>query len=250
MDHILHGGFGTLNEAVINTDNKRFVYLFRKIEEGISIMNFDTYEEAEIEMPSYFLIGACTGNFLNSLKHLINEQFKKMMTDSFGEPFAKKTPSIKSSKDAISVKSESTAYKTPSDYRKMSLTPSKSKIGPSAQTQASAASAPEPVEHEKNAALTETPIRDDLKTEILGLERALNWTIEHIDDEIDLPLTQFPEELQTDLPEDELIKNKELIEKLQDIVMAWERHILKVIEIYLAKVKLIFTKSEKLINFL
>ncbi|XP_015836813.2 dynein axonemal heavy chain 10 [Tribolium castaneum] len=236
VDHILHGNFGTMDEAILNTDNKRFVYLFRKTEEGISISNFDTYEEAETEMPAYFLIGSCNGNFLNSLKHLMKEQFKPLMKEHFCEPSVKKATSPKaSSAQDVKLKTENNAYRTPSDYRKMSMTQSKTKaIQEKARTSAGSSTPDAEAEPEANA-LSETPIRDDLMTEILALEKSLNWTIEHVDDEIDLPLTVFPEELQSDLPHEELIKDKNLIERLQDIVMAWERHILKVIEIYLAK---------------
>lgn len=63
-DFALHGGFIKVNDCHIDAD-KRILYMYRKTEEGIP--NFDLPEQAESEMPNYFLIGMTTGNFLQSM---------------------------------------------------------------------------------------------------------------------------------------------------------------------------------------
>lgn len=66
-DYALHGGFIKINDCNIDPD-RRILYMYRKTEEGIP--NFDLPEQAEAEMPNYFLIGMTTGNLLHSLTTL------------------------------------------------------------------------------------------------------------------------------------------------------------------------------------
>ncbi|KAL3287845.1 hypothetical protein HHI36_002303 [Cryptolaemus montrouzieri] len=54
--------------------------------------------------------------------------------------------------------------------------------------------------------------------------------MEHIEDEIDLPMGRFPEILYTSKSDDEILQEPDIVEALEAVVMEWERHILKVIE--------------------
>lgn len=59
---------------------------------------------------------------------------------------------------------------------------------------------------------------------------------EHVDDDIDLPMADLSDILKSDIPREELIKDSNVIEALEEAVMSWKRHIAKVIDSYLTKV--------------
>lgn len=59
---------------------------------------------------------------------------------------------------------------------------------------------------------------------------------EHVEDDIDLPMADLSDILKSDRPDEELIKDRKVIETLEEAVIVWERHISKVIDSYLAKV--------------
>lgn len=59
-------------------------------------------------------------------------------------------------------------------------------------------------------------------------------TIEHLEDDIQLPVTEFPDIFY--ISDDIIIKNPKMVAALEEVVMSWERHITKLIEIYTAKV--------------
>lgn len=193
-------------------------------------------------MPSFFLIGSCTGDFLNSLKSTLNDQFLPLMTSYFKEPVVKKKAAVKTEKgEPKTDPSDTGALRRPSDYRRMSMTVEKAVDANDKKklivgVPSSGSNLDLEDKYKKGGVVSDTPIRDDLLMETLGLEKALIWTIEHVDDDIDLPLANFPPQLHTDQTDEELAKDKKLIVILQDMVMGWERHILKVIEGFLSKV--------------
>lgn len=57
---------------------------------------------------------------------------------------------------------------------------------------------------------------------------------EHVDDDLDLPMADLTDILQ--LEDEQIIANPALIADLEEVVMGWERHMVKVIENCLAKV--------------
>lgn len=68
--------------------------------------------------------------------------------------------------------------------------------------------------------------------------------MEHIEDEIDLPMSRFPEVLFSDKSDDEILQEPDIVESLEAVVMEWERHILKVIESLENKVQVILIYRE------
>lgn len=88
----------------------------------------------------------------------------------------------------------------------------------------------------------DTPIKDDVLEQISIFRKIIDWTIEHVNDKIDLPMANYPMVLQstTDQDDERLVQDRELIGMLEELVMDWERHILKVVESYLAKVVFYF----------
>lgn len=57
-----------------------------------------------------------------------------------------------------------------------------------------------------------------------------------MEDELDLPMTDLTDILCSGRTDEELVHDPTVITNLEEVVMGWERHILKLIEIYLAKV--------------
>lgn len=74
---------------------------------------------------------------------------------------------------------------------------------------------------------------DDL---IKGWEERFQRVCEHVEDDIDLPMADLSDILKSDRPNEELIRDPKVIDALEEAVMGWERHIVKVIDSYLAKV--------------
>lgn len=64
IDYVLHGDLIKVQEVTSNPKN-RFIYFYRKTDEGIPY--FDNEGIAEKEMPAYFLVGLSTGSVLHSL---------------------------------------------------------------------------------------------------------------------------------------------------------------------------------------
>lgn len=59
---------------------------------------------------------------------------------------------------------------------------------------------------------------------------------DHVEDELDLPITESTDILYSNRTDEELSRDPNVISNLEEVVMGWERHILKLIESYLAKV--------------
>lgn len=68
-------------------------------------------------------------------------------------------------------------------------------------------------------------------------------TIEHIEEEIQLPSTEIPEIFDSNIEDDTIIRDSKMVETLEEAIMAWEKHIMKIIEMYLAKVSVQCVKN-------
>lgn len=58
---------------------------------------------------------------------------------------------------------------------------------------------------------------------------------EHVEDELDLPMAGLTDVIH--LTDEEMLNDRNVMATLEEVVMGWERHIMKVIDNYLAKVK-------------
>ncbi|KAJ8934453.1 hypothetical protein NQ314_013327, partial [Rhamnusium bicolor] len=210
VDFLLHGGFMTV-DGLTDVDH-RYLYLYRKTEEGIP--NFEYPEYADIEMPSYFVIGMV---------------FVPLLHTTFTEPTIKKITS------GNSQRKKQLDDNTSLNTRRTSLKAQKTanQIYSTAQfKQSSVFPEDEPIENVDSG----TPIKDELLNEVKGFVSALEWVCEHVEDELDLPMTDLADILNSDLSDEELVHDPNVISNLEEVVMGWEKHILKVIEGYLAKV--------------
>lgn len=55
--------------------------------------------------------------------------------------------------------------------------------------------------------------------------------MEHVEGDVQLVIPDI-----NDITDEEIIKNKEIIKQLEEVIMSWERHITKVIDEQVAKV--------------
>lgn len=81
-----------------------------------------------------------------------------------------------------------------------------------------------------------TPTRDELMTDVKNMVQTVEWTMIHVEDDIQLPQMQIPDLI--DVPDELVLKNQKLITQLEETIIAWEGHISKVIEECLKKVLL------------
>ncbi|XP_045466201.1 dynein axonemal heavy chain 10 [Harmonia axyridis] len=232
QDYTLHANFGLVLEALQPHCDKRFVYFYRKTEEGIA--TFDFAEDAEAEMSYLFIVGSCDGSFLVDANNVIEHVFQPLFRGYFQEPVVKRAIPQREEEQAetfrVSISSvEAADLKRPSDYRRMSLSVKKARernelksivVGHEAASR-----------HKRDEEkMSNTPIKDDLISEVTIFGENLNWAMEHIEDEIDLPMSHFPEILYSDKSDEEILNEPDIVESLEGVVMEWERHILKVIE--------------------
>ncbi|KAJ8924399.1 hypothetical protein NQ315_007195, partial [Exocentrus adspersus] len=216
-DFALHGGFIKVNDCPLGSE-RRILYMYRKTEEGIP--NFDYAEQAESEMCNYFLIGMTTGNFIHTVTSLSKNLFMPLFQKSFMEPSVKKITA--GSKDPKPME-KAVDIKKPSDYRRTSFVKSQQQL------------AEETINADENFESITTPIRCELLSEVEGLVSALDWVSEHVEDELDLPMTDLSDILFSNRTDEELMRDQSVISNLEEVVMGWEKHILKLIESYLAK---------------
>ncbi|KAL1513082.1 hypothetical protein ABEB36_002553 [Hypothenemus hampei] len=227
VDYTFTGGFNYITEGVVNTD-KRFVYFFRRSEVGIP--TFESMEDANIEMPLYIVMGVVNGNFIQSVSFLTQELFLPLFKATFSEHSMIKSKASDSNMSKtfslISDDRDKTDLKQSSikvvkyakrEMQRLSLTPSINK-----QT-------------EDDYSKSISPVNDELLHEIMVFGSMLQWVCEHVEDDIDLPMADLSDILKSDRTNEELIKDPKVIEALEETVMGWERHIVKVIESYLAK---------------
>ncbi|XP_050294970.1 dynein axonemal heavy chain 10 [Anthonomus grandis grandis] len=224
VDYTLTGAFNWITEGVSNTDN-RFVYFFRRTEVGIP--NFESMNDANIEMPSYIIVGSVGGNFIQSVSFLTQMLFLPLFKTTFTEPSLKKNLS-----DTILAK---TKRNESGDYRRMSM-----KVVSDAKKQMeqfSVVAGTGGSNHflSDEGAKSNTPLKDELLNEVAGFGNMLHWVCEHVEDDIDLPMADLTDILKSDKSNEELIKDPKVIEVLEEAVLGWEKHIIKVIESYLAK---------------
>ncbi|KAH1015210.1 dynein axonemal heavy chain 10 [Dendroctonus ponderosae] len=228
VDYTLTGGFDWISEGVVNTDT-RFVYFFRRTELGIP--NFEAMDDANIEMPLYISIGVVNGNFIQSVSFLTQQLFLPLFKTTFSETVASKRSKL-NMKASIS---SHTDVHDKGDYRRMSM-----KVVKEAKHQMQPFAVGKSISKELDQAegdhsKSNTPLKDELLNEIAGFGTTLQWVCEHIEDDIDLPMTDLSDILKSDRPTEELIRDPKVIDTLEDAVMGWERHIVKVIDSYLAK---------------
>ncbi|KAJ8973386.1 hypothetical protein NQ317_012102 [Molorchus minor] len=219
IDYSLHGSFMHVQDDNFNY-HTRFLYLYRRTDAGIP--NFDEPEDADAEMPSYFIFGFTTPDVLQSITIMFKQLYLSVVNTTVKE--SKKILSTNVTNHRVD---ESTDFQRPSDYRKMCMTHSKSTHR---------------LDNDMNSTCATSSVKDlillsPLKTEVLnqieGFINTLDWVTEHVDDVVDLPMVDMTHILQRSV--EDLARDRHAVVELEEVVMGWETHILKIIETYLAK---------------
>ncbi|CAH2003821.1 unnamed protein product, partial [Acanthoscelides obtectus] len=228
IDYMLHGGFLTLHQEnddwqKLRNHRHHFLLLYRKGDQGIP--NFDQLEIAEREMPSYLAIGMNSGNILNLVMSMANEIFIPMLSKVFVEPSFKREGG-KSVVQNVSRRSSDEEIDAP-EFRE-----SKASGATMNTTGKGVDKEEEPEQVQDNSIM---PIRDELVAGVNELRTSLEWVVEHLEDELDLPMVDVTEILHSEKPDSELANSKSVVAELEEVVMGWERHITKVLDLYLAK---------------
>ncbi|KAJ8963302.1 hypothetical protein NQ318_018771 [Aromia moschata] len=227
IDYALHGGFMFVHDPTFNA-NARFLYMYRRTESGIP--NFDEPEDAEAEMPFYIILGITTGNLLQTITTMFKSLFLTVVNVTVAE--SKILLEKFESKEGRHTE-EHSDFKRPSDYRRMSIMRSKSShhFQPAADDRS--ASLSDDIEELKLV----SPLQGRYSRK--STDSSPSWTgkaavvSEHTEDDIDLPMIDVSDVMQRNV--DELVYDHQAIAELEEVVMGWERHILKVIETFLAK---------------
>ncbi|CAG9821168.1 unnamed protein product [Phaedon cochleariae] len=180
-----------------------------------------------MKMPAYFLIGTSTRNFLNSIGFLSKELFVPLLVKTFMEPALKAAQA--SGQDCRNASEQTSDFQRPSDYRRISMNVRR-------QTRQTGISFHDGSGDGGDQGDASSPIKDELVNEVSGLVTTLDWVCEHVEDELDLPMVDLTNLLHSDRTDDEIASDPKVVAELEEVVMGWERHILKVIENYLAKV--------------
>ncbi|KAK5648316.1 hypothetical protein RI129_003208 [Pyrocoelia pectoralis] len=226
IDYTIQAAFGSTSDQL--SKSKQVIYFLRSTGEPVPV--FDTREDALAEMPGYFLVGSCNSNFLSSLHVVAREAYVPLAELQFKEPISCKKAKTKSDDNKtqkISSSAPHADFKRPSDYRRLSLSIQKA-------MQHSQTTTPPPIIDSNDISQEPTPTKSVLRNDLWDFIKALDWTIQHVQDDIPLPLGDVPDLFNLD--DETFIQDTSRIEALEEIIMAWESHIMKVIESFLTKV--------------
>lgn len=138
-DYVLHGDLHFITDDMVIKD-ARYVYFIRLTETGLP--PFERQEDANAELPDYFLVGSLSGKFLSSVDNLLREVswfycttlaykrtnfqvYMPAIKEQFTEPVPAKTKtSAKKQEQANAVRrrsSDLSSLKRPSDYRRIAI---------------------------------------------------------------------------------------------------------------------------------
>ncbi|EZA57210.1 Dynein heavy chain 10, axonemal [Ooceraea biroi] len=270
---VLHMMCGKLDTSKIDPQVSTFFYFLRTSDEGIP--SFDTYEECLGEIVNYLVVGALNSRFLYSLNRILIDVFKPLVESQFRGPevseqwLPKKIDEDKEEPSAEVSPVYKISFRRPSEFRRASTIISKQDLGvqkykngkeddiiPARRLQDEDPKKvkPKPKEVDRRVSVSESkasrlaslkeakkhqPMIEQSKKDMLhyldNLIKSVDWTLEHIEDDILLPLPKIPELNDPAITDEMLMKNKDIIEQMEEVVMSWEKHIQKVLETYVNK---------------
>lgn len=228
-DYIIQAAFGPLSNTM--DKNLRIVYFLRQTE--ASIPTFEALEETYTQMSSFLLFGSCSARFLQSMALIIKKGYVPLVEFQFREPVtAKSNETTTSQTKEVPVQNTAKSdLNRPSDYRRLSLAIQKETDKRIIYDQ----NVEELSVHSSEKIYASTPTKLELISDLNAFIVTLDWTIEHIEEEIQLPSTEIPEIFDSNIEDDTIIRDSKMVETLEEAIMAWEKHIMKIIEMYLAK---------------
>ncbi|XP_011694340.1 PREDICTED: dynein heavy chain 10, axonemal [Wasmannia auropunctata] len=258
---VLHMISGQVDGSRTDLQDVTFFYFMRTGDEGIP--SFDTYEECLDEITNYLVVGSLGRNFLLSLNMILIDVFKPLVENQFRTPDIRErwevkrrsvlrrpshfvtASSIASRQDLAARKKgggddENTAMsmatlqdETPRNRKLKSSLKGLDKRSELSVSESKSSKSVSSKEIRK-------PVTEQIKRDILDyldkLIEKTEWTLEHVEGDILLTMPKISELNDPTITDDMLLKNKDIVEQMEDVVMSWEKHILKIIESYESKV--------------
>ncbi|CAH0695759.1 unnamed protein product [Spodoptera exigua] len=254
--------FGELTPQLAHR-NRRYLYFLRQTQDPIPLSAKEMY--TTLKMPDYFLTGVFTGKVLMSLGvhlkeatiPLFERQFREitLMSADSNHAVLSRQASYSGAHEQIIDAGSQVNYLRPSDYRRMSniargenaekrmknmhASPDVSlncSVGRSLNrsitdstgfSNASFGDLGAPDTNEKTSA-------DEVITDIKDLVAIVDWTIEHIEGEIQLPMPNIPMLHEVHTVE---VVDPGLVSQLEEAVMMWQHHIDSTIAACLGKTR-------------
>ncbi|XP_020287509.1 uncharacterized protein LOC109856545 [Pseudomyrmex gracilis] len=248
---VLHMICGHIDGSRIDLPDTTFFYFMRTSDEGVP--SFDTYEECLDEMPSYIVVGSLGRKFLASFNSMLVEVFRPLVENQFrGPDFAERWKIEKTMDEPSSVarlasaaltEGEESVTRKPSGFRRKA-SESRMISATLAQDEADELEEKMSIEDDRKSRTSKSksvstislkemkkPMTEQCKKDILyhldNLIKSVEWTLEHIESDILLTMPKIPELSDPAMTDEMLLKNKDIVEQMEQEVMLWEKHIQK-----------------------
>ncbi|XP_059059014.1 dynein axonemal heavy chain 10 [Achroia grisella] len=236
--------FGAFTPQVIQR-NRRYLYFVRQTPQGIPLAETDRL--TMLTMSQYILVGSTSGKVLTSLGLQLRETFIPLFEKQFRETTVL---SAVSNHDVLSRqisyagdhhnKDETASqvnYLRPSDYRRMSNIARGENAERRIKNMRSTSTSAIRVAHTRKQSAcegfssfesmtpssTQTSTAEEVITDISGLVGIVNWTIEHIEGEIHLPMPNIKS--LEEHPGHMEFEDPALTAQLENAVTMWQSHI-------------------------
>nr|XP_034835442.1 dynein heavy chain 10, axonemal [Maniola hyperantus] len=258
----IFGGLTPLNTH----RNRRYLYFTRQIQDEIPLD--ETPKMTKLKMPKYILVGCISGKVLMSLGSQLKETFVPLFEKQFRDITT--TMSVEQSETVISRQVSYAGqhhqtedslsevnYLRPSDYRWMSNVArgeNAERRIKNMRTEKYDSEPPPKVTRPSSPTLslviaseTEVPILDSVKEkkpaasevieDIKNLVGIVEWTIQHMEGEIQLPMPNIPALLEDQEEGHVQFVDSALTAQLEEAVMMWQTHIDATISACLSKTR-------------
>ncbi|KYN43305.1 Dynein heavy chain 10, axonemal, partial [Trachymyrmex septentrionalis] len=264
---VLHMICGTIDDSRTDLQDITLFYFMRTSDEGVR--SFDTYEECLNEITNYVVVGSLNRKFLSSLNRILVNVFKPLVENQFRAPNIREQTKNADGKyvEAKSMLRRPSDFVTASNIVSRQNSDANKKVDDEGNTTISMATLQDEVlknrkqksnlkgldgKSEQSISASKSsksvhskemkkqPVNEQLKRDILdyldNLIEKTEWTLEHIESDILLTMPKISELDDPAITDDMLVKNKDIIEQMEEVIMSWERHIQKIMESYESKV--------------
>ncbi|KAG5332872.1 DYH10 protein, partial [Acromyrmex heyeri] len=263
---VLHMICGQIDDSRTDLQDITFFYFMRTSDK--SVPSFDTYEECLNEITNYVVVGSLDRKFLSSLNRILVNVFKPLVKNQFGAlDIHEQTKYIDDEKRKNIDEEAKSMLRRPAPFVTASNIVQDLDANRKAddeETTTSMATLQDQVSKSRNlkSSLKEFDGKSEqfisessksvhskkikkeaveqFKRNILdylnNLIEKTEWTLEHIEGDILLTMPQISELNDPAITDDMLVKNKDIVEQMEEVVMSWQKHIQKIMESYEYKI--------------
>ncbi|KAG5320172.1 DYH10 protein, partial [Pseudoatta argentina] len=254
---VLHIICGQIDNSRTDLQDITFFYFMRTSDK--SVPSFDTYEECLNEITNYVVVGSLDRKFLSSLNRILVNVFKPLVKNQFGAlDIHEQTKYIDDEKRKNIDEEGKSMLRRPAPFVTASNIVQDLDANRKAddeETTTSMATLQDQVSKSRNlkSSLKEFDGKSEqfisessklvhskkikkeaveqFKRNILdylnNLIEKTEWTLEHIEGDILLTMPQISELNDPAITDDMLVKNKDIVEQMEEVVMSWQKHIQK-----------------------